>query len=442
MTAFIQNLSFKLRNSNLFKDSFWAVFGNGTGNFLLLVAGIIIARLLGKDLYGEYGVVKTTMFQIAAFSTFGLGYTSTKFIAEYTSVNQSMLRSITHAALSISTISSLLLCALLFIFSHNLANFINTPQLYIAFRILGIIIVFRSLSTTGNGILGGYKKFRTIGINAIVSGIVMITLATPLTYFYSISGSLAALLASQFVLCVLNLISIWRLSKQLKNQRQDSFVLKLLSFSLPVAMKEFTYMLQAWCTSLFLARYTSIGEVGIYSAGTQWLAIVMFMPGLLNNIVMSYLSSETEPQSQKLMMRRMILINLVCSLLPFLVVFSLSGPITSMYGPTFHGLQAVLNICIFQSVFFCISTVLSSELIATGHNWIQFFVLSSRDIAIIIGVYTTLKLTHGINGALNISLLQLGIVIVETLIFFIIYKTLIKSYGKDNITNKHCNTNI
>ena len=49
----------KLKNNKFFKDSFWAVFGNGMGYALLLLAGIIIARFLGKDLYWEYGFVKT-----------------------------------------------------------------------------------------------------------------------------------------------------------------------------------------------------------------------------------------------------------------------------------------------------------------------------------------------------------------------------------------------
>ena len=40
----------KLIQSKLAKDSFWAVFGNGFGNALLLLAGIIIARLFGMDL--------------------------------------------------------------------------------------------------------------------------------------------------------------------------------------------------------------------------------------------------------------------------------------------------------------------------------------------------------------------------------------------------------
>lgn len=414
----------RVKRSRLAKDSFWAVFGNGTGNALLLFAGIIIARMLGKDLYGEYGLVKTTMFQIAAFSTFGLGYTSTKFIAEYVAKDQSMLRSITMATLSISTVSSFVLCALLFVFSHRLADFINAPQLSLAFRVLGLIIVCRALSTTGNGLLAGYKRFKIIGINAIISGVVMISACIPLTYYWGVRGSLLSLLASQLVLCILDVVNLVNISRHLANQQQMSFTKQLITFSFPVAMKEFTYMLQAWGTSLMLTKYASLGEVGLYTAGTQWLAIVMFMPGLLGNVVLSYLSGEVGKDNQKRMMRRMILVNFACAFVPFLIVCCLSGFIVDwLYGPTFKGLQIVLNVCVCQCIFLCVTNVLSSELIARGHNWLQFIILSSRDLLIIISVYLTLTLTHGVNGALNLSVVQLCISALNMLVLLAVYKT-------------------
>lgn len=46
----------RLLSSNLFKDSFWALFGTVIGKALSLFAGIIVARFLGKGLYGEYGM--------------------------------------------------------------------------------------------------------------------------------------------------------------------------------------------------------------------------------------------------------------------------------------------------------------------------------------------------------------------------------------------------
>ena len=68
--------------SRFLNDSFWALSGNVAGKGLALVAGIVVARLLGRDLFGEYGLIKSTLIGISILSTFGLGYTATKFVAE------------------------------------------------------------------------------------------------------------------------------------------------------------------------------------------------------------------------------------------------------------------------------------------------------------------------------------------------------------------------
>ena len=42
----------RILSNQLLKDSFWAVWGNSLGYAFFLLSGIIIARFLGKDLYG------------------------------------------------------------------------------------------------------------------------------------------------------------------------------------------------------------------------------------------------------------------------------------------------------------------------------------------------------------------------------------------------------
>ena len=43
----------RLKSSDLFKDSFWALAGSALGKGLSLLAGIAVARFLGKEVYGE-----------------------------------------------------------------------------------------------------------------------------------------------------------------------------------------------------------------------------------------------------------------------------------------------------------------------------------------------------------------------------------------------------
>lgn len=190
----------RLQSSSFIKDSFWAVLGNGIGYLLLLISGIFIARELGKDLYGEYGIVKSTMFMAALFATFGLGDTSTRFIAQSLCTDIGNIRNIVKSSFMIVLSFSGLLCLALFLCADSLAEYLGHLQLAYSFRFLGIIIVIRAINTVGAGILGGLKKYRLLGINNIISGIVMIGLCVPLTRMYSLSGALWALMLSQLAL--------------------------------------------------------------------------------------------------------------------------------------------------------------------------------------------------------------------------------------------------
>lgn len=403
----IQRIVFRLRNSQLFKDSFWAVFGNGLGNVLLLVAGIFIARFLGKDIYGEYGMVKTTMFHMAYFSTFGLSYTTTKFIAEYKSKDETRLRSITESSIMLTFLCAIVISILLFCFSKQLAYFINAPQLKTAFRFLSVIIVFRAINTTGAGLLAGYKRFKELGINNIIAGLVMLFLSIPLTYFYGLFGSLSALAFSQFVLAILNLYVVRQLIRNLLNQGNESFYKRLLSFSVPVAIQEFSYTICNWGGNLLITKYASLGALGIFSASSQWFAIVLFLPSLLQNVILSYLSGFVgKEQSTNTIFKKMILINFICALIPFLVVLLLSSYIVSFYGPTFVEMKPVLCLLVFATIPKTLSNVYVANLLANNRNWLLSCLRVSRDVIQIIVLYSILNFLIGYNSPIYYSLNQ------------------------------------
>lgn len=420
----ISNLIRRLRSSKLIKDSAWAVFGNGLGNALLLAAGILIARLLGKDLYGEFGVVKTTMFHIAGFATFGLGYTSTKFIAQYISENATKIKAISRAALSITLISSLLLCTLLFVFSNKLAVYINNPQLATPFRFLGVIVVCKAISTTSSGIISGFKDFKRQGRNNILSGLILLVSAPILTYFWGLRGSLAALLLSQVSLSVLNLLLLKHLLSR-HSDSDESFIKPLLVFSFPVAMQELTYTLSHWLGPLLLAKYASLGEVGLYSASGQWNTIVRFIPALLSSVVLSYLSSSTKQKEHNTMMFRVLGINFVCAFIPFLLVLAFSGLIVKMYGSSFVGLQAVINVFVFNTIISVVARVFQNDLISRGKNWRMFGLRAGKDIITISALYMVLVNTGGEHAAMNYAIVDIAanILFLSALVLFFFWES-------------------
>lgn len=378
---------------NLARDSFWAVVGNGLGNGLLLLAGILIARLLGADLYGEYGVVKSTMMYSATFATFGLGITATKYISQYIQQHCARALRIIHDTLFITFIFSTFVAICLLIGAGWIAEWKEAQNLTLAFRMLSVIIIVKALVTAQQGILAGLGDFKNVGINNIFSGLSMLVFATGLTYLWGLRGALAALLLSQVVCLVLNFVVIRKHKKELVTEEQDvhNYIPELLRFSLPVAMQEGLYAICNWLAIMALKQYASEGDVGIFTAALQWNLLVQMIPNLLANVVLAHLSGTTQDkQAHKSTLRTMMVVNIACAIVPFAVIFPLCGFISTFYGAGFESMAVVLKILLLDAVFFSITTVLKSEFLATGHNWWLLIIRTLKDLSLVILVYVLL----------------------------------------------------
>lgn len=398
----VRNLAMKLKCNPLFKDSFWAVFGNGLGYGFLLLAGIIIARFLGKDVYGEYGIVKTTMFYIASFAAFGLGFTSTKYVAEYVQKNKAHIKSISNDALLLTFLSSFLMSVLLQLFAEPLADFINEPGLTVIFRLLGWVVVFRALSTTQSGILAGIGAFKVIARNSVLAGLFMLLVCIPLTYFWGLMGSLSSLLMSQMFGVGINYLSLKKVYFNLPVQEKVSYKKKLLSFSFPIALQESSYMICNWGGILLLTKLSSLGELGIFSATAQWNAIITFIPSLLYNVVLSHLSSSIGNHDvHKKTFSLMLGIYLICTLIPFSLVYILSDWIVSFYGDSFIGMAPVMRILVLSTIFTCCSDLFRAEYTSKGRNWLLFGVRLFRDIMLLSISYYLISSYNGENAAMH-----------------------------------------
>lgn len=423
----MKKILLRITRNPLFKDSFWAVVGNGIGNALLLIAGILIARFLGKDLYGEYGLVKTTMFYIASFATLGLGFTSTKYLASYSATSPKDIDYIVKDSLSITLFFSGVIAIVLLILAKPISNLIGETDLVLPLRALAIIIVIRAISTTQVGILSGLKRFKEIAYNSVFSGLFMLALCVPLTYFCGLVGSLASLALSQLALVVLNCISLKKIGINIRNTIGKSFKKELIKFSFPVALQESSFTICHWCAIVLLSKYASLGDVGIYTACAQWNSVILMIPSLLSNVVLSHLSSSTNDKIEhNRTFNRVIVINFICSFIPFAIVYMFASFISFFYGASFDGMQDVLRILTFSTIFESLSSVLKSELLAKGKTWWLFSLRFGRDLLLVILAFLLLTKVSSIDGAVLFSIAMVVVSFIFFISLFIIYKVKIK----------------
>ena len=398
----------KMKSSSLLKDSMWAMSGNVIGYGLLLFAGIIIARYLGKDVYGEYGLVKSTMFYLGSFASFGLSITATKYVAQIKESNVYHIKQLVYAIMKIACGFSVMVAIILFLVAETLAEYLGNDGFTLAFRVLGIVIVLRAVNLTQTGILAGLKLFKYSALSNVWSGITMLVTSVPLTYIYGLNGAFIALLLSQFVACLFNYFSVKREMINMPNSHNKSYYEKeILRFSFPIALHETLYMICGWGTTILLTKLSSVGELGIYTATNQWNAVIAFIPLILSNIVLSYLSSNVDNKKKhELIFRRMLLANFIAAFIPFIVFYVLSDLIVSFYGNSFIGMKDVFNISIFSTISMTLGNVLSTELLSRGKKWIVLMVKGGREIMTLLLFAFFLIYMNGIDGAKILAILN------------------------------------
>lgn len=407
----------RLKGSRLFKDSFWALVGSAAGKGLSLIAGIAVARFLGSEIYGEYGTIKNTLMMIAIFSSLGLGYSATKFIAESRTTEDNTRIVDTHRiATYITFVMSGLIALLLIIGAKQVAIWIEAPHLASALRLSAVAIIFNAVNTTQTGELSGFGAYKELAKNNTIAGIFTFISSIVLTYLYSFDGAIIALIISLAFNALLNKITINKCIGSFDKPKNidKKYIKDIIKFSIPIALQESLYSITHWGNLIIMVKLANYTEIGLSSAASQWMAVISFIPGALRNVALTHLSASNNDQKRNRdVLKRLLAINFVSTFVPFLIILCLSGWITQWYSESFVGLRAVLNICVFTAVISSLTNVLTQEFMAHGQNWLLFYSRLIRDLCIMVSLYFALLYfgNGALTGAIVTLIWQLGYLI-------------------------------
>lgn len=431
--TYIYNLKNRLKNSKLVNDSFWAIFGNVLGKGLSLLTVIIIARILGKEVYGEFGVVNSTIGSILIFANFGLNYTSTKYIAEYNTTKPELLPQIIKSCQQLTMLFSGIATVILFFTAEYIAIYLlKSSKLTFFLQLISINILLGSLCRTQEGILAGLGKFKELAkINTII-GVGIFLFGVTLTYFYSLTGAII----SSIVLQILDYIILRYFIRENidysdKKLNTKISLREILKFSTPVALQEAFYSIITYSTGILLVQLSTYGEVGLSSAALYWSAIILYIPGILRNVILSHLSASLTNNKARLRILRLILIfNFIVTFLLSLTIYFLSDYIISFYGDNFSGLKYVINISVFTTIFSSMSNVYAQAYMSENKNWVMLFFRIIRDGSIFAIAYLLLIQTNGVNGALSLAKSSLWANILFLILIAGFYELVIKKTNK------------
>ncbi len=378
---------------------FWNFVGTLFAQGSVFVTAIILARILGKEVFGELGMIQSTMLTLTSIAQVATGVTATKYVAEFRDVDKLRAGRVLGLCSVLTLATGVAATVLLVISAPWMAEHVlAAPHLVVSLSIAAAFVLFSVMNGYQVGALAGLESFKCISIYGALLGAVHLAVCWLGAYFWGLHGALGGMVVSALLRWVVYAAVLCReVDKHdiIVQRREGLWEREILhKFALPAALSGLTTMPAIWLGNAFLVRQPDgYAEMGIYSAATNLRIIVLFLPILFNSVSVSLINNHKGQKNSELY-KSAFLLNLKLTVMAALI------------GATLMWMGGERAIGIFGSDFFSknvaavmflmsISVVLEATGIAIyqliqSHEqmWLSFIAIAvPRDLFIVVAAY-------------------------------------------------------
>lgn len=392
--------------SRIAAGAFWTFTGTAFGKLLILISGVLCARILGQIQYAELGILRSTVNMFVVFGSTGLGLAATKYISEYRTTNQQKICIIYKISYAFAFMVGIMLTLLICLGAKILASeTLNAVHLTDEVRVSSIILFFTIMNGIQNGILSGYEDFKSIAINTFWSSLIEGCAVVIGALYYGVGG---ALLGFGLGFVAYFLMNEYSIKKHIKNnvhillktkiKKEDLFF--ILRYSIPATLSSLLVVPTYWLSKILLVKIDGYEQLSVFEAADQLKVVILFIPGAISRIVLPILSNVYNPSNKDLFNKTLktnIYLNVGIASIISIVVICLSDFLMSLYGHGFEDNQTLIYLSI-STVFSSLAGVVGSAIYSRAKMWPSFFWNLSWSILFISFSYIFVTLGYGARG--------------------------------------------
>lgn len=303
MPSFLQPWVARVQSSplgyRLARGAFWSFLGTLISQGLGFAALVLVARMLGKEGFGELGVIQNTVGMFGVFAGFGLGITATKHVAEFRLKDPAKAgRIMTLCALFAVGSGGLIALVLVLSAPWLAAQTLAAPHLSGLLQVGAVLLLLNALNGTQTGALAGFEAFRAITTVNLWAGLTKFPLMVGGVYLAGVTGAVWGLVASTGINWLLNHLALRREARragvpfgELRDCGQEWRV--LYGFSLPALLSGAMVAPVQWASIAMLVNQPGgYAEMGIYSAALVFKGIIVFLGATLNQPLLAMVAHE------------------------------------------------------------------------------------------------------------------------------------------------------
>src|SRR5262249_37189580 len=138
--------------ARLAKGVFWTFSGAVAVQAFNVVSSMLVARIMGKEIFGEFGIIRSTAGVFYAGAGLGLGLTANKYMAEFREKDPQRAGRILGLSTMVALVSGAVVALLAFTFAHPLAEYVlKKAELGRYVRISAIVLLMGAVGGMQNG---------------------------------------------------------------------------------------------------------------------------------------------------------------------------------------------------------------------------------------------------------------------------------------------------
>lgn len=274
------------------RGGFFLFSGAALATAIMAISAILIGRLLGPELYGQYNLVLVIPSLLLLVTDFGINTGITKFAA---SLRVNGKSESVATIIRRGTLFRLLVGVAMFIpsliFAGYFAMLINRPDFGSYIQIALISLVFQVIFATSTSAFVGLDKSEYTALATNVQAIAKTVLQISFVLLgFSIAGALIGYVGGYVIASVLaGAILFFRLLKSEKSNQRESFgeTLRVLTrYGAPLYVSILLTGILPLYQQVILAFFTSDAAIGNLRAASNFVALLAVIPGSITTALL------------------------------------------------------------------------------------------------------------------------------------------------------------
>ncbi|MDQ1251999.1 MAG: hypothetical protein QG646_1114 [Euryarchaeota archaeon] len=363
------------------KNGFHYLWGLVVSTVVSSLGVIVIARMLGADLYGLYSIAFMVPNLIMIFRDWGINFAIVKFSAQYRAEERkSEIKSIIISGVLFELLFGLVLMLVSITISDYVAvSMYNRPALAPLMQLASLSILTSGIISAATGVFTGFERMALNSVMIVcqaiiktlaIIGLIFVGLSTSGAVMGAIMGSLFAGIVGAILI---RLIYV-ELHKNSSNKLQiKKYLLEMLKYATPLSISLIiTGFLLQYYSCLLPIYYSDNVAVANYSIAQNFVVLIGFFAVPITTVLFpafSKLNAQKDKEALKNVFSLSVKYSsLIVIPIVFLVICLSQSAISILFGSTYSSAAFYLSLLALTYLFVAFGSLSSGNLINSQGN--------------------------------------------------------------------------